>query len=82
MNVTLKVPDDVLKEARHMAVDADMSLSKWMTDLIIREAKKGKMEDQSVLEALACPELSKYEEEHEVDFEFERVNWEPREIEF
>jgi predicted transcriptional regulator len=39
MNVTLKVPDEVCKAARHLAVDASKSLSAWMADLMRREVE-------------------------------------------
>jgi hypothetical protein len=53
MNVTLKLPDDLCREARHRAVDESKSLSSWMADLVARElklrpSKKGK----SLLEML------------------------------
>ena len=37
MNVTLKLPDDLVRELRHRAVNAGQSLSAWMTDLAKRE---------------------------------------------
>jgi hypothetical protein len=37
MNVTLKLPDELCREARHRAVDASKSLSAWVTDLVARE---------------------------------------------
>jgi hypothetical protein len=37
MNVTLKLPDDLCRQARHRAVDASQSLSQWMADLVQRE---------------------------------------------
>lgn len=37
MNVTLKLPDELCKKARHRAVDESKSLSAWLTDLIKRE---------------------------------------------
>jgi hypothetical protein len=40
MNVTLKLPDEVCKAARHLAVDESKSLSAWMTDLMAREIAK------------------------------------------
>jgi len=39
MNVTLKVPDEVCKAARHLAVDESKSLSAWMADLMRREVE-------------------------------------------
>ena len=37
MNVTLKLSDDLCREARHCAVDNSKSLSAWVADLIERE---------------------------------------------
>jgi len=34
MNVTIKLDDALCREARHRAVDADLSLSGWIADLI------------------------------------------------
>jgi hypothetical protein len=36
MNVTLKLPDELCKEARHRAVDESKSLSAWMADQLKR----------------------------------------------
>jgi len=36
MNVTLKLPDELCREARHRAVDESKSLSAWVTDLVAR----------------------------------------------
>ena len=36
MNVTLKLPDELCREARHRAVDESKSLSSWVTDLVAR----------------------------------------------
>jgi len=37
MNVTLKLPDALCREARHRAVDEQKSLSGWLTALVERE---------------------------------------------
>lgn len=34
MNVTIKLDDTLCREARHCAVDADLSLSGWIAELI------------------------------------------------
>lgn len=34
MNVTIKLDDALCREARHRAVDADLSLSGWIAELI------------------------------------------------
>lgn len=33
-NVTLRLDDTLIREARHVAVENDMSLSQWVSDLI------------------------------------------------
>lgn len=37
MNVTLKLPDDLVREARHRAVNQSQSLSAWLAALVRRE---------------------------------------------
>ena len=37
MNVTLKLPDELCKAARHLAVDDSKSLSAWTAELMRRE---------------------------------------------
>lgn len=46
MNVTLKLPDDLCKAARHRAVDAEKSLSAYVVELLERDLEKpeGKVE--------------------------------------
>ena len=36
-NVTLRLEEAILKQAKHRAVEADKSLSRWVADLIARE---------------------------------------------
>lgn len=40
MNVTLKLPDELCKAARHRAVDESKSLSAWLADIVLRELAK------------------------------------------
>lgn len=37
MNVTLKLPDSMVREARHRAVNESKSLSCWVAELVHRE---------------------------------------------
>ncbi len=46
MNVTLKMPDELCKAARHRAVDHSKSLSAWVTDLVRRELESDKVESE------------------------------------
>lgn len=39
-NVTLRLDETVLKQARHKAVEADQSLSRWLADLITRNVTR------------------------------------------
>ncbi len=57
MNVTLKLPDDLVREARHRAVNQSQSLSAWMVSLVQRElaAPPAKEEPKSLVEALRLP---------------------------
>lgn len=40
MNITLKLPDALCREARHRAVDESKSLSAWVADLVAREVSR------------------------------------------
>ena len=42
MNVTIKISEQLGREARHRAVDAGESLSGWVARLIQKELAKGK----------------------------------------
>ena len=37
MNVTLKLPDELCRRARHRAVDESKSLSAWIASVVARE---------------------------------------------
>ena len=52
MNVTLKLPDDLCREARHRAVDESKSLSAWITDLMVARLRPEGPGAISLLEAL------------------------------
>jgi len=59
MNVTLKLPDDLVREARHRAVDQSMSLSAWMASLVCRELAEpspAPHEHKSLADAMRLPD--------------------------
>ncbi|MGF1450379.1 MAG: hypothetical protein ACFB20_13310 [Opitutales bacterium] len=82
MNVTLKLADDLCKQARHRAVDEGVSLSRWVATLVERELGQSKvtalkaLPKQTIGDRLHCPELAEY------DFEIERIQGELREVDF
>lgn len=62
MNVTLKLDDQLCREARHRAVDAGLSLSGWMSEVLQRELRAAPPEKtKSLLEALGNDSLADYE---------------------
>ncbi|MGB0258041.1 MAG: hypothetical protein ACPGES_05255 [Coraliomargarita sp.] len=52
MNVTLKLDDALCKEARHRAVDADLSLSGWVAEVVKKELNASKKTGRTMLEAI------------------------------
>jgi len=52
MNVTLKLPDDLCREARHRAIEEDKSLSAWVADLVSRELATPIPQPKTLLERL------------------------------
>ena len=59
MNVTLKLPDELCKAARHRAVDESKSLSAWIAELLRRELEeRRKPEGRTLAELLADPATS------------------------
>jgi len=69
MNVTLKLPDELVREARHRAVNQSKSLSAWMAALVRRELAGESAvqteEPKTWIEALTIPGMpdSFYEKE-------------------
>lgn len=62
MNVTLKLPDDLVRELRHRAVNAGQSLSAWMAALARRELATLPADEEkslSLVEAMRVPGMPK-----------------------
>ena len=57
MNVTLKLPDELCRKARHSAVDESKSLSAWVAGLIEQALEKPEPEvrPQTLAEAMMVP---------------------------
>jgi hypothetical protein len=79
MNVTLKIEDELCRKARHRAVDADLSLSGWVAQIIEKELNTppASNEARSILDRLAAEDGRGFEE-----FLPDRKADTPREIDF
>ncbi len=56
VNVTLKLPDVLCREAKHRAIDESKSLSAWVAGLVERELAAGKEpspQPRTLIEALS-----------------------------
>lgn len=62
MNVTLKLDDALCKEARHRAVDADLSLSRWVAQLVEKELNTPQKTGRTMLEAIGAEDGRGFEE--------------------
>ncbi len=70
MNVTLKLPDDLCRRARHSAVDESKSLSAWVVGLIERALKKPEPEHKpTLMEAMSLPDAPDWFYERELPLE-------------
>ena len=75
MNVTIKINDELVKQARHEAVDDGLSLSGWVAQLIT-EKLSDKAPTKSLLEAIGNEKLA------ELDMDFQRSQSTSRELTF
>ena len=58
MNVTLKLPDDLCREARHRAVDESKSLSAWIADLVAVTLRPSAPASDTLLQSLGDDTLA------------------------
>jgi len=49
MNVTVKLPDELCRQARHRAVDESKSLSAWLADVVQKELQSAKVKPTKTL---------------------------------
>ncbi len=57
MNVTLKLPDEVIREARHLAIDENTSLSALVCELLEERIKqRSNPQTKTLAEALMPPD--------------------------
>ncbi len=62
MNVTLKLPDELIKEARHLALDAGKSLSALVADLLAQRLGKSPAfmtKRKTLAEAMKVPGMAR-----------------------
>lgn len=55
MNVTLKLPDDLLNEAKHRAIARSQSLSQWLADLLRQEIARNHPDRRTLSQRLGDP---------------------------
>jgi hypothetical protein len=55
MNVTLKLPDDLLNEAKHRAIARSQSLSQWLADLLRQEISRSHPDRRTLSQRLGDP---------------------------
>ncbi len=68
MNVTVKLDDELVKMARHRAVDRGLSLSKWLGELIRSDLKgQARSNPSNLLQAIGNDELADFELEIPTD---------------
>jgi hypothetical protein len=77
MNVTIKINDEICREARHRAVDAGRSLSGWIADVFQKElSNRPRKRPKTLLEALGNEDLAT------IDLNFPREASSIREVDF
>ena len=48
MNVTVKLPDELCRQAQHRAVDENKSLSAWLADLVRRSLEQAQNDKKQI----------------------------------
>jgi plasmid stability protein len=86
MNVTLKLPDDLVRQARIRAVHQSESLSAWMADLVRRELSSASDSTEpeapsSLFEAMQVPGMPDWFYEKELPLPDRKADQE-REVHF
>ena len=76
VNVTIKIEDELCREARHRAVDRGISLSGWIANVLRKELAAEGSSRRGLLDALAM------EEGEERGFEVVRDASGARDVEF
>lgn len=61
MNVTLSLPDPLIREARHRAVDRGISLSRYLSDLLAEHLSKSSAYEEARQRHLAAVASGEYD---------------------
>lgn len=62
VNVTIKIDDELCRQARHKAVDADLSLSRWVAQVIEKEINEVPRVGQTMVELVGDDDGRGFEE--------------------
>ncbi|NBB78953.1 MAG: hypothetical protein GVY36_05835 [Verrucomicrobia bacterium] len=62
MNVTLKIDDELCRQARHRAVDANMSLSAWVAELLKNAVQEADTSNQTMVDLIGDDDGRGFEE--------------------
>lgn len=76
MNVTLKLPDDLCRQAKHRAIDESKSLSAWVAALLERELAAGREPSpnpRTLIEALSLKDAPSWFYKREFPLEGRRA---------
>ncbi|TVP79239.1 MAG: hypothetical protein EA353_06550 [Puniceicoccaceae bacterium] len=62
MNVTLKIDDELCRQARHRAVDANMSLSAWVAEVLKNAVYEAETPNQTMVDLIGDDDGRGFEE--------------------